>query len=504
MLCSKCGNNIPDDSKFCVHCGNKIEKVEVANSATENVCKGCKTVLAPGVKFCAKCGMKQESVSVERATAPTKPEHQTAPQTKSEQATAPQMKPVQQVKSQSGAVQQPVEKKKSPKALVAFLVLFLLIGIIGGACFYCVAVMDMHPLEVVSGLLDSSEDDEKGDSDDEDEDDEDGEAGEEEDEKQVPEDEKGDVALLEPANKLVEDAKTEYEAKNYLEGAIPYGKDAINQYVEIAEENNLHDEAQEGIDSVYWVYIESVIRYCDHMKTQGASAAGFEQISNTLADAMELTKMLSEKEYSVDSSELYTYKEETIQTFKDMYIESINGITEYANWSRDEAWNYAERAYSVKENGKPLLFDNEDLEDPLRMRYAYCLSWITRKRCETGLADGSMSNADVVARMELILEETDYNLMLIQDIITYGSAAGLDVEKYRNAYNAVVEQIKNEQGLTIGSEIGVNSRSSVDLNHFWYFNDLDGEDKYKVDTYNGTTAATREWIRSNVPVILSE
>ena len=138
------------------------------------------------------------------------------------------------------------------------------------------------------------------------------------------------------------------------------------------------------------------------------------------------------------------------------------------------------------------------------MRYEYCLAWIIRKRCETGLADGSMTNEAAVQTMVAVLKETDYNILLLQDIVKYGSAAGIDVSAYTSAYNAVVDEIKAEQNLTVGTSIGVNSSTYVDAAHFWYFNDLGGEDKYKVDTYNGTTAATRQWVRNNVPVILGE
>jgi hypothetical protein len=187
-----------------------------------------------------------------------------------------------------------------------------------------------------------------------------------------------------------------------------------------------------------------------------------------------------------------------------MFISSINDITEYENWSRDEAWTYAEQAYSIKENGKPILFDDEDLEDPLRMRYVYCLAWITTKRCETGIEEGTLSYADAVNSLTAILDETDYNLLLLQYIISYGSNAGIDISKYLNAYNAIVDEIKREQNLTIGTDIGVTSATSVDLRHFWYFNDLDGEESYKVDAHNGTTKATRDWIRSNIPGMLNE
>lgn len=499
MICSKCGSNVPDDSKFCVRCGSKIEKVEVVKKeeAPQNaVCCKCGATLNPGAKFCSKCGSTQTDKKVESATA-----------VQEQKVSKPAVAPQQPVASTPIETSNEPKKKKSKKGLIIVILLLLILGIAVGAVYYFVVIQGINPLESLSSKTDVSEEKEDEDEDDGKEDkksDEESSAEKESDDSKEAEAEKGDVTLLDPAKLLVADAKTEYEAKNYVDGAIPNSKDAINQFVTVGEANNLHDEAQEGIDSVYWIYVESIIRYCDSLKTQGASAACFEQINGILTEAMDFTTTLSDKGYEVEDSELYTYKDGTIVAFKEMFIESINGITEYENWSRDEAWNYAEQAYSIKEDGKTLLIDQENLDDPMRLRYGYCLAWITRKRCETGLADGSLTNEDVVRNMESILAETDYNLLLIQDIITYGSAAGMDVTKYQKAYNATVEEIKNSQGLAIGNDIGINSGSSVDLRHFWYFNDLDGEDKYKVDTQNGTTAKTREWIRSNVPVILSE
>ena len=491
MVCSKCGANIPDDSKFCVRCGNKIENNITAKNTNESEgkeqnppkevhCPGCGAVLDPAAKFCTKCGRKQERGPAQQAA----PKPQPAPQSQP----APKPQPAPQATHQ--------KSKSSKLPVIIIVIVLLLIVMVAGMLFYFIGVRSENPLEAVSGLFGTViENEEKDGNEKEDGDPEDGSGQKEE---------KGDVALLEPAGELVEQVKSEYEAGNYTDGSIPHSVEAIQQYMTVAEENNLQEEAQEGIDSVYWMYVDSIIRYCDNIISQGAYAAGFEQISDILTNATAITETLTEKGYTVDSTELYAYKEETIQTFRDMYIDSINSITEYENWSRDEAWNYAEQAYSIKENGKPILFDDEDLEDPLRLRYVYSLAWITTKRCETGLADGSLSYEAAVQSMEAILEETDYNLLLIQNIITYGSEAGMDVEKYRNAYNAIVDEIKREQNFTIGNDIGVNSVSSVDLRHFWYFNDLDGEDKYKVDTHNGTTAATREWIRTNVPVILGE
>ena len=118
---------------------------------------------------------------------------------------------------------------------------------------------------------------------------------------------------------------------------------------------------------------------------------------------------------------------------------------------------------------------------------------VTRKRCETGLADGSMSYADAVQTLASILEETDYNPLLLQDMVNYGQQAGMNVENYRYAYEMILDIIQREEGITIGGD--------VDLDHFWYFNDLDGDSSYRVGDYV-TTSYVRSWIRNNISGIL--
>lgn len=557
MICSKCGANMPDSNKFCVRCGNKLE----------SACPRCGTVFKSDAKFCVKCGMKrdsqpeqQEMPAMQPASsiqetpaaqpAPTQQETPAAQPAPAQQETpAAQPAPVQQetpaarpasaqqetpaaqpasipqgtpaAQSASAAqpasqqvpptVPQPAKQKKSaknPGPIILIIVLLLLVIALAGGYTYFVKVLGKNPIEVVKEMISSDEDrteekDRKDSPKDKDADD-GGKTEKEEGKKE--EIVKGDVTLLEPAGKLAEQAGQQLAAGRYAEsdGAIATADEALQLYMSAAEANHLEEEAKEGIVNTFQIYSDSVIGYCDMIKQQGAYVEGFNEISNKLSQAMELLTTVTQKGYTVDGKALEAYKTALIPEFRDTFIESINSFTERENWSRDEAWSYAERAYAIKENGKPLLFSDTDLEDPLRMRYVYCLAWITRKRCETGLKDGSMGYTDAVNSMTAILKETDYNLLLLQDIITYGSVGVIDVTPYRDAYNAIVDKIKSEQGLTIGTDIAVNSTSSVNLNHFWYFNDLDGEDKYKVDLRNGTTAATREWIRSNIPVMLGE
>ena len=441
MICSKCGKQIADNSKFCVYCGNKIEKVEQLLT-----CAGCGAPLKPGAKFCTKCGRKTEEVQ-----------------------------PVT-----NAAFGQPAAKKSKVPVIIAIVLAVILLLL--GAVYLMIGIFGSDNLEAAATTPSR-------------------ETAVEEVISQT--DAKGDITLLNAVDTVAESAKAEYEAGNY-EGGCTQGKEALEQYMTVAEANNLTEEVQKKIEDAYEVYQNSVIMQCNNLEEQQASEAMFEQTWGIISDAADFSTQLVENGYAVDNSELMTYKEECTLVFKTKFIEAINNITGYENWSRDEAWNYAEEAEKINENGNAMMFDSEDLEDPLRLRYEYSLAWVTRKRSETGLADGSLTKADVVNNMRAILKETDYNLLLLQDIISYGSDAGLDISRYAEAYNAIVDEIYREQGLTIVAGDAQDVPQTVDVRHFWYFNDLTGEDAYKVDFSNGTTAATRAWIRNNVPGIVGE
>ncbi len=53
MTCGKCGHSIPQGSKFCPECGNKVEAV-----VGKKFCSQCGNEVVPGAKFCAQCGNK--------------------------------------------------------------------------------------------------------------------------------------------------------------------------------------------------------------------------------------------------------------------------------------------------------------------------------------------------------------------------------------------------------------------------------------------------------------
>lgn len=48
IICSKCNARIPNGSKFCLQCGEKVSDIFI--------CVNCGEKLPPHAKFCAKCG----------------------------------------------------------------------------------------------------------------------------------------------------------------------------------------------------------------------------------------------------------------------------------------------------------------------------------------------------------------------------------------------------------------------------------------------------------------
>ncbi len=490
MNCPKCNAVISDNSKFCTHCGAKIEqaKESIPETAASMTCIKCGAPLKPGAKFCAKCGTNQNAQPTQNTSKPVQASQPTAEQPakpvaeQGQPAQIQQQKSVQQAPAQTAPVKQPAKKSKMPIVLIVLLVFIILF--IAGGYFVLDKVFEVNPIAVI---MDSGDEDQT-------------ETAEEVQDKSEK-GEKGDPGLLDALDEQLEAAKNAYDEGSYEE-AIKGCRELIEQYVTIGEENNLTEEADEKIKEAFEIMSKAAIDYCKNIENQESGSAGYEQVNNTVDPILELASTLTEKKYTIDSSEITEYSEGIVQRFKEVYIRKINEITEREQWSRDEAWTYAEQAYSIQKDGKTVLFDESDLDDPLRLRYVYCLAWISRKRCENGVADGSMTKEDAFNAMTAILEETDYNLLVLQDIITYGSAADKDISGYQEAYNAITQKLKDEQNLSIVNS-GVNSGTSVDVRRFWYFNDLDGDDAYKVDINNGTTQATRDWIRNNIPSYIS-
>lgn len=60
--CDKCGELIALESKFCQHCGEKQNEIEIVDTKpeekAEKICKKCKTQCEDDAEFCPNCGKK--------------------------------------------------------------------------------------------------------------------------------------------------------------------------------------------------------------------------------------------------------------------------------------------------------------------------------------------------------------------------------------------------------------------------------------------------------------
>ena len=56
-VCSKCGNSLPPNAKFCLECGTKVENL----SENEIICPNCGGKTPKG-KFCTECGAKLQNI----------------------------------------------------------------------------------------------------------------------------------------------------------------------------------------------------------------------------------------------------------------------------------------------------------------------------------------------------------------------------------------------------------------------------------------------------------
>jgi len=82
MRCSKCGNELYENDRFCNKCGAKVDSVVVPLVIAEperRVCSSCGADLAEGMKFCIRCGASvgvgpvSSTVAEEPEAVPAKP-----------------------------------------------------------------------------------------------------------------------------------------------------------------------------------------------------------------------------------------------------------------------------------------------------------------------------------------------------------------------------------------------------------------------------------------------
>ena len=471
MKCPKCQMEINSNSKFCTKCGcNLAAEAAKASKPPEQApqvkCAKCGAALMPGAKFCTKCGTLNDASAAREDDNRTmflyenesKDDGRTMlimPEDIPQQAQAPRQAPVQapqqapvQMPQQAPWAQQdsmtmampmsndampPMQhepmtmtmtmpmpdaeqpggngkknKKNQNQAgeksgsglIIAILILTLLIAASGAAGY----LVWSGKISIPVFFGGDSDEEESGT----------GESSEETTSEEATEEE---GALSPELSQLFDETDallTEGKEKAKLDSEITYGmesiRNAINKFDEIAQEAGDTSVVADKITDGYAAYMTAVIKHKDILSGQQVSGDVYSQIVNGMSDAEALANELSGKGYDVDASALTSAKDE----FKKSYTENVvkkfdDFVNRETGVSRTELWNLM--------SGFDGMFDGDD--DPIRLRYAYALSWWIQKQIETELGNKTITEKGAAIKIANNIEAMDYNPMMIDYYITY-------------------------------------------------------------------------------------
>ena len=518
MICPNCMAEISDDSKFCIKCGARIEEPAqtdtawnatadfVENSTDDNtgndsgdVCSKCGHAIKAGMKFCTKCGAPvDESTPAKKSfehpdfksavaarKAPAAPSPAPAP------APAPVPVPTE-TQSETG--------KSHSKSLI-FIIILVIIALIVAILLVLKSTgllsrgnNDQNQnVQTSSNTVNENKPDEGNGEDD----------PEPEPEPEPEEDPEAVAARLAEIEQIKSDIDAAVKTGDESQGISEGYPAALDGYITLATEYEMAGELSGDALSVFDKYTEQVRYSVSLLDGQKVSSGLYIQSMVYYDNLASYASRLKESGYDIDVDNVNEERASRREIYRVKYINAINEISSRENWSRDEAWALMDDAASIlDEDGDPELFDTDDPDDPLRLRYIYSLAGATRKHLEKGFADKSITAEEALETIDELLPETDYNLQLLFDAIYYAEKAGVDAAPYQDAYNAIVERLGENEGIIIIMDHARADKTHIDLNHFWAFNDIssNANPDFQVSLTNGTTAETRAWIRDNIKV----
>ncbi|MBQ6787697.1 MAG: zinc ribbon domain-containing protein [Lachnospiraceae bacterium] len=496
MKCPKCQNEIRNNAKFCTMCGcdlaaamaNPINKqVQPIQSAT---CVKCGGALMPGAKFCTKCGTPATPVEsnkpdtktvfihdqnrnignppISNVDVPIHPDP--APPRFDIVPPEPDSKKKGRQKAEQKQPKQASEKEGSVVGLViAAAALGVLVIASAVVCFLIWnGTISLPSMSRDTELVSEESTEETTES-----------VTEEEEEIEINVDE-----LFAEADTLLTTGKSQISVDAEIVNGMNNLSAAIDQFVAKAEEVGDASLAADGVTEAYTSYVTAVIRHKDMLNSSTLSGAIYAQVMMEINDVVDLGDELIAKGYSIDTASLIAVRDEFDTTYTSKIINTFNEFTSRATWSRTESWNLMS---ATADN----MFDPSDLDNPVRLRYAYALAWWTQKQIETEMNSGTITAKGAAIKIANLIDVMDYNPMMIHYYITYMEEFGEDCTEVASAYNDIVEHLAQTQGIRIGEDIP--------LDHFWYFNDFG---TYSVDSTNGVTPENRQWIRDRMSSVV--
>lgn len=229
---------------------------------------------------------------------------------------------------------------------------------------------------------------------------------------------------LEDINQMVEESSGKIADGHERGEAMQSLKEAIEKYRKFQEDTGEYEPVNQGIQTAMEYYCDAVIQQSSDLIEQEVQVEIYHQIAADLNDALTYGEELINAGYDVDLSEISQERGYLDEIYKRMYIEEFNEFINQYQWAQRENEKFIREGYE--------LFPTEDINDPLRLRYAYGKAWLTHWEIENGFKDGTMNYGDIVKHVENVLEEIDYCEFIIQEAEHYAliSGEGWINEKY--------------------------------------------------------------------------
>lgn len=523
MKCPKCQNEISNNAKYCAECGcNLAEEMTKAQEAKQPVCKKCGARLIQGARFCTKCGEKiapaeapkkegqktndeqamiignnrnleiskvdrQEQafsvgknvVSLDKGsdTKTKEPETKELETKESEASKKGNDTKTKESEMKESEASNKTQEKTGAGLYIAVVVLFLLVIASGVACFLVWNGTISLPVSTKDTELadkDGDAEDETGTSEEK------GTEGTSEMNTEKAELDVNTEELFVEADSLLTEGKSQIAVDAEIVNGMENLNKAIGLFAQKAEETGDAGLAADKITDAYASYVSAVIAHKDMLSTQALSGAVYGQIMSEMDGAADLADELEAKGYTLDTSSLLSARDAFEKSYTDSVISTFDAFTTREAWSRTEAWN-------LMADTPDNMFDTADVDNPIRLRYVYALSWWTQKQIETELSNGTITEKGAAIKIANLIDAMDYNPMMIQYYIVYMNEAGEDCREVSIAFDEVVQHLAQTQGIHIGTDIP--------LEKFWYFNDFG---TYSVDSINGVTPENRQWIRDRM------
>ena len=471
MKCPNCQKELKDEAKFCTQCGTKIvyeQQVEVEtinkNEPLEIPEEEGTVIIKDSLEMSEEEGtmMIKESLETleEEGTVLLNESFEIPKQDSIGNAigNVPKPLPAQMVREQNG--------KKEKKGTI-----FIIIGIIAVVVLLLCVVLGIFVLgnkkdtnkqkveeveQEVNVKVNESKDIQESEA-------------EEMTQKEI-------ILSLEIADQMLMEAEKKVKRDEELLDGIELLRQAIDEYVKEATAAGDCLLVSEQVKKGCLLYEQAILRRKELLQGFELSGGVYAQIMMEMDSAIEYCTNLQNMGYPIDLTNLNMEKELFDVAYRETIIHTFDQFTLRENWSRTESWNLMSQTDSM--------YATDDLDDPIRLRYAYALAWWMQKQIETELVNGTITQKGAATKIADVIEATDYNLMLINDYISFRKAAGEECQEVEVAYQEVIAHIAETQNLQIGQDLPIT--------RLWQFNDFG---QYSCDEVNGITSDNMNWIR---------